>query len=383
MTKYDLIVVGAGNLGTFHAFHALKAGKKVLMLEKDAAPIEATVRNFGQVVPSGQALDTWFEYGRTSLEIYGYIQQRTDISARPNGSYYLASDDDELRLLEEAKQLFQERDYQANLLTSTVCIEKIPSLKNSYCKGGLFFPQEFSVEPRLMVNRVRNLLIQEYGMEYLNNTTVIDCAVNQGICEVVSAKGEKFFAEKVAICNGRDFKALYPELFENSDLSICKLNMMSTVPMPEVELRGNILSGLSIRRYDSFKSCTSYPTIKLPEPLEEFQKWGIHILFKQAIDGSIIIGDSHEYASVEQATDLDFSINMTINDLILKEAQRMLDLPTWQIQQYWAGYYSQTKDGGIYEHDIDQKIFIATGIGGKGMTTSPGFAQKRVKEIFG
>lgn len=382
MKKYDLIVVGAGNLGTFHAFHALKAGKKVLMLEKDAAPIEATVRNFGQVVPSGQALDTWFEYGRTSLEIYGQIQQHTDISARPNGSYYLASDDDELQLLEEAQQLFQTRDYQAHLLTSQICIEKIPSLKISYCKGGLFFPQEFSVEPRLMVNRVRNLLIQEYGLEYFNNTTVIDCAINQGVCEVVNAKGEKFFAEKVAICNGRDFKALFPELFENSDLSICKLNMMSTVPIPEVELRGNILSGLSIRRYDSFKSCESYPTIQFPESLKEYQKLGIHILFKQALDGSIIIGDSHEYASVQQAADLDFSIDMTINDLILKEAQRMIDLPTWQIQQYWAGYYSQTKDGGIYEHDIEQKIFIATGIGGKGMTTSPGYAQKRVKEIF-
>jgi glycine/D-amino acid oxidase-like deaminating enzyme len=49
MKKYDLIVVGAGNLGTFHAYHALQMGKSVLMIEKDSEPMEATVRNFGQV----------------------------------------------------------------------------------------------------------------------------------------------------------------------------------------------------------------------------------------------------------------------------------------------------------------------------------------------
>ena len=32
---YDLIVSGAGNLGTFHAYHALTMGKRVLLLEKD------------------------------------------------------------------------------------------------------------------------------------------------------------------------------------------------------------------------------------------------------------------------------------------------------------------------------------------------------------
>lgn len=382
MTKYDLIVIGAGNVGTFHAYHALQAGKKVLMLEKDAMPVEATVRNFGQVVPSGQALDTWFEYGRTALSIYESIQQSVDITARQNGSYYIASDDDEVQLLEEAFTLFKERDYAATLLTSERCKERLPSLQQTYGKAGLFFPQEFSVEPRSMVHRVRNMLIQYKGLAYQNNTTVIDCSIDQGIVTVTSAKGEKFFAEKVAICNGRDFKALLPEIFDNSGLIISKLNMMATVPMPQVALKGNILSGLSIRRYDSFKSCPSYPSLVTPAWQAPYQQWGIHILFKQALDGSIIIGDSHEYASVQAATELDFSIDMRINQLILQEAQRMIQLPSWEIQQYWAGYYSQTTDGGVYEYQIADKIFIATGIGGKGMTTAPGYTQKRVHEIF-
>ena len=68
--KYDLVVVGGGIIGTFCAYHALKKGKSVLLLEKDSQPHEASIRNFGQIIPSGQSLDTWFQLGRKSLKIY-------------------------------------------------------------------------------------------------------------------------------------------------------------------------------------------------------------------------------------------------------------------------------------------------------------------------
>lgn len=61
--KYDLIVVGGGVLGTFHAYHALKKNLKVLLIERNSVPQGATVRNFGQVVPSGMDLK-WQNFGR-------------------------------------------------------------------------------------------------------------------------------------------------------------------------------------------------------------------------------------------------------------------------------------------------------------------------------
>ena len=64
--KYDLIIVGAGILGTAHAYHAANKGLKVLILEKDNFPVGSTVRNFGQVVPSGMA-GSWFDQDRKSV----------------------------------------------------------------------------------------------------------------------------------------------------------------------------------------------------------------------------------------------------------------------------------------------------------------------------
>jgi FAD dependent oxidoreductase TIGR03364 len=382
MKKYDLIVIGGGNLGTFHAYHALLKGKTVLMIEKDSKPIEATVRNFGQIVPSGQALENWFEYGRESLAIYKNIQSKFDITVRQNGSYYFASDDQEMTLLEETRALFKLENYPSTLLNRKSCYERFQNLNTDYYKGGLYFPEEISVEPRTMVHRVRQMLMQDFGLDFLNNTVVKNCDVENGICKIQTADNQSFYSENVALCSGYEFKILYPEIFKASQMKICKLNMMQTFPMPEVKLNGNILSGLSIRRYDSFKSCLSYSNLITPEWQKPYQQWGIHLLFKQAINGSIIIGDSHEYANVEENSNLPIGIDMEINELILKEAKRIMTLPNWKIQNYWAGYYAQAIDGGVFEYDIANKIFISTGIGGKGMTTGAGYSRKRIEEIF-
>jgi hypothetical protein len=37
----------------------------------------------------------------------------------------------------------------------------------------------------------------------------------------------------------------------------------------------------------------------------------------------------------------------------------------------------------IFEKEIDGRIHIAVGIGGKGMTCSAGYAQENIKRIFG
>ena len=106
---YDLVVIGSGVLGTFHDYYALQQGYSVLLLEKDNHPRSATVRNFGQIVPSGMKA-SWFEYSRRSLEVYRKIQEEYDLSVRQNGSVYIASDEEEQQIIHELKASFDERD---------------------------------------------------------------------------------------------------------------------------------------------------------------------------------------------------------------------------------------------------------------------------------
>ncbi len=381
-TKYDLIIVGAGVLGTFHAYHAVKKGLSVAILEKDSKPQGATVRNFGQVVPSGMD-QKWQNYGRESLEIYNSIQSKFDISIRNNGTVYLASNEEETQLIEELHEINKNNTYESQLLTKNQCLEKYSGLRNDYCKAGLFFPQEVTVEPKTMIGRLHTFMQKELQTTILYNTTVINTEENTYEVVVETANNETFKAAKVIICNGSDFKSLYPSIYNESDLVVSKLQMMQTKPQKNYNLKGSILTGLTIRRYEAFEECPSYDAIKSNEKPDSFEKqFGVHILFKQATDGSVIIGDSHEYASAKNSDTLGFDLNEDIDAFMISEAKKIIDLPTYEIQSRWAGFYSQCKTKDIFEHAIGENIHIVTGIGGKGMTGSAGFSKESITRIY-
>lgn len=380
-SSYDLIVIGAGALGTFHAYFALQRGLKVLLLEKDARPMEATVRNFGQIVPSGMAEGEWFDYGRASLTTYQAIQAEYDISIRPTGSLYLASSPLEMQVLEEKQARYQALDYAAELLNPVQCRARLPAVRASYCAGGLLFPQEVTAEPDQLIHRLLAYLVARWKLDYRPATPVRDVSASSAGCEVADARGQRYAAAQVLVCSGRDFKFLFPDIFALSDLQLCKLQMLATYPLPQVPLPGAILTGLSIRRYPAFRACPSFAQLRPEDVDPALRQWGIHILFKQALNGAIIIGDTHEYADLAAADTLDFNNSDELNQLVLREAQHILDLPDWRIQRTWNGFYTQSKSAEIFQHSPDPRIHIITGIGGKGMTTACGFAQHNVARL--
>ena len=376
--EYDLIIVGAGVLGAFHAYFARQRGLRVLLLEKDARPMEATVRNFGQIITSGMAEGEWFDYARVSQETYKQIQAEWDISIRPGGSLYLASTPLEMQVLEEKHARYQEIGYPSRVLTPAQCRQRLPAVRASYCAGGLLFEQEVTAEPERMIHRLLAYLVARWQLDYRPATPVREVTAGTARAEVVTAAGQRFRAAQVLVCNGRDFRFLFPDIFAQSDLKICKLQMLATYPQPQVRLPGSVLTGLSIRRYHAFAACPSFAALQAEAVDPELAKAGIHILFKQAANGSIILGDTHEYADLAAADDLDYNNADQLNQLMINEAQRILDLPDWRMQRAWNGYYAQSKSAEVYQHSPDPRIHIVTGIGGKGMTSAAGFAQRHV-----
>lgn len=379
---YDLLIVGGGILGTFHAYHALEKGLRVALLEKDARPRGATVRNFGQIVPSGMDAK-WQNYGRRSLEIYKSIQAKFDISLRQNGSIYLASDEEELSLLHELSEINQQNAYESQVWSAQKCLDNYEGLRKDYCKGGLFFPEEVTLEPENAIHRILDFLVEQKGLDYFPLHAVNGVEVKGQACQLSTSPGRKFQAAKVIICSGSEFQLLFPEVFRKSDMEWVKLQMLKTFPQKQQRISGSILTGLSIRRYESFRECPSYSQIKAKEDPESFaRKWGVHILFKQASDGSVILGDSHEYADAKEAGSLDYMLKEEINQFIIEESQKIFELETYEIAQSWYGIYTQCKNKDLFQHSIENNIHIVTGIGGKGMTGSAGFAEEHINAVL-
>jgi FAD dependent oxidoreductase TIGR03364 len=379
--KYDLVIVGAGVLGTFCAYHALKKGKSVLLLEKEAQPHEASIRNFGQIIPSGESIENGFAWGRKSLKIYKELQEDSAISLTKNGSWYIASTESEMAVMEEMSKKFLALDYPSQLFTSSETISKNPVFNKNYVKGGLFFPEEASINPLLMVHQLRDYLIQHLGLHYQNFCPVIMVEKKRGIAMITTAKKQTFWGDHVIIASGQNTQYLLPEHYSSTELKICQLQMMRLVPQKK-QFAANILTGLSLRRYNSFKSCPSFSELKTSDEERHLQSKGIHIVFKQAEDGSILLGNSHKYVSVNEEANLSFETNTEINELILKEAKKIASLESWNLEATWIGHYLEAKQEDVYTKTVDTVIHILNGMGGKGITISPGFTYSYIQKLF-
>ena len=323
-------------------------------------------------------------WGASRLASTSSIQSQFDISIRQNGTIYLASDDEEQTLLEELHEINKADDYASELWTAQQCRERYPQLRSDYCVGGLFFPDEVSVNPRTMIHRLHRFLADQPGFAASFGTTVTELDSDGQLVTAMTSGGTRVTANRAIVCCGSEFSLLFPQLFAASDLVATKLQMLRLKPQPNVTMPGNVLTGLSIRRYESFSQCPSWSDIKSREPADSFWKqWGVHILFKQEADGGIILGDSHEYASAAAADELGFDLRDDVSQYFVSEGRKIFDLPSWEIETAWYGVYCQTSDpSGIFTRTIDNNIHIATGIGGKGMTSSAGFAKKHLGEIY-
>lgn len=241
--SYDLIIIGAGAMGTFHAYHAALMGKKVLVVERDQQPVNATVRNFGMVIASGMS-GKWFDYGVYATQLYKTIQQRHDISVRNNGSLYIASDESEQKLIHALKSHYDVIGYHAELLTHKQLLDKHPALNAAYCKEALYFPQEVSVEPNLFIHRLHDYITGTFSnLKFLMSTTVIDCSISANEVIVTIAGGQQFKATKVAICSGHEFNLLFPALFSQQNYRLANYRCLEPNPTNPLHWKATLQPG--------------------------------------------------------------------------------------------------------------------------------------------
>lgn len=382
MRSVDLIVIGAGVLGTFHAYFAAQKGYKTILIERNPFPNDASTRNFGMIVQTiVEAGGEWAAHARATAEIYQAIQREREIGVRPTGSLYIASTELENRVLQEFAQAAGPA-YTCEYLDADEACYRYPRIQPAYCLGALFFPNDLTIEPRHMLQQLIEHIGQRGLLEYLPATNVIGVAASGQHCTVTDSAGNVLLADRVIVCSGAEYRTLFPALFRTSGMKICKLQMMQTIPQPPNTLAHSILSGLSIERYPAFRGCPSYALLQQQTVDKQLRAYGIHLLFKQAADGAVIIGDSHEYRAIEHASTLEESTSSAINAAILGYGRQMLDLPSWEIARMWNGYYMLHPERPIYTELIDDRIHVVTGIAGKGMSTGPGFARDHIAAIL-
>jgi FAD dependent oxidoreductase TIGR03364 len=373
---WDLIVIGAGILGTSHAYFAARRGWRVLLLERGDWPGEASVRNFGTLM-AGSLAGEWRRRGMESIAFYRELALQAGFYFLPCGSLYHVTTPIEAAVLQEFAQVAPRDGCRSELLEPSHAAKLNPLLQPQHVRLALFFPDDARIEPRGLFRRLIPWLTRDLQVEYRPATVAVDVWTNGGEACVRTAAGAELHARHAIICNGSDLRTLFPDRFKAAGFERCKLQMLRTLPQPGVRLPMTAASGLTLRRYPAFAICPSWARLKEEAVAPGVLEAGIHILMVQDPDGSFVIGDSHEYS----AGDLNEVLDTRLEALILSEARKLIQLPSWEIAERWHGVYGMPKDAELYRENIDNVIHIVTGIRGKGMTTGPAVARETIEAL--
>jgi FAD dependent oxidoreductase TIGR03364 len=373
---WDLIVIGAGILGTSHAYFAAKRGWRVLLLERGDWPGEASVRNFGTLM-AGSLDGEWRRRGLESIAFYRELAPQAGFEFYPSGSLYHVTTPLEAAVLEEFAQLAPETRCRCELLEPSQAAALNPLLQREHVRRALFFPEDARLEPRGLFRRLIPWLARELGVEYRPATVAVQVWAKAGEAAVRTADGAELHARHAVVCNGADLRTLFPERFAAAGFERCKLLMLRTMSQPHVRLPTTVASGLTLRRYPAFTRCPSWARLSQEPVAPGVLEAGIHILMVQDADGSFVVGDSHEYGS----GDLNEILDTRFEALILSEARKLIQLPSWEIAERWHGVYSMPRNAELYRATVDEAIHVVTGIRGKGMTTGPAVARETIEAM--
>lgn len=373
--KTNIIIVGAGIVGLATARALAARGYKVTVFERNERAVGASIRNFGMIWPIGQATGPLYERAMLSRSIWKQVCEEARIWHDEVGSLHLAYEEDELQVMREYVELnHQHRD--CALLTPKETIHKSAAAYPKNLRGALWSGEEMIIESRVAVGQVAAYLAEKYDVTFHWNT-----AISRIEHPKVWSGGNSWEADEIFVCSGADFETLYPELFAQTQITKCKLQMMRIISQPDDWRIGpSLCGGLSMIHYPGFQVAESLPDLRsrYEEQYPEYLEWGIHVMVSQNGNGELTIGDSHEYGLVHDPFDKAF-----INDLITDYLQTFATFREWEIIQSWHGIYPKMTNGQTeLIVDIAPGVTVINGLGGNGMTLSFGLCEEYISRRY-
>lgn len=374
MNQPTAIVIGAGIVGMAitRALHA--KGWNVTVIERHPRAQGASVRNFGMVWPVGQPQGPAFDRAMRSREIWLEMSQKAEFFAEKTGSLHLAYTDLEMQVVEEYVAAMQGIK-SAEALDAKQTLEKSPAAKPDGLKGALWTADELIVDPREAIYKTGKYLESLDGIEFVWNRAVSRIEGN-----MVFSGQESWSADRIFVCSGADFETLYPELFEATPITKCKLQMMRLVQQPgNWRIGPPLCAGLSFIHYKGFHVAPSLEKLKVVYQAQyaELIEWGIHVMVSQNGLGELTIGDSHEYG-----LDLSPFDQSYVNDLILDFLKGFAQFRDWKVGSAWHGIYPKMTNGATeFVYQVDDSVTIVNGLGGNGMTLSFGLGEEVVSGL--
>ncbi len=369
MNSFDMIVVGAGIVGLAHALQAARAGRRLLVLDRDARANGASIRNFGFVTVTGQgAPDTW-RRARRARDVWAEIAPLAGIEVHHCGLLMCARRPEAVAVIED----FAAGPMGAGcrVLRGAELATHAPPLRADGVLAALHSPHELRVESRDAIPRLAAWMESTLGITFRRQVAV-QC-VSEGCVETTAGT---FRAPRIVVCPGPDLASLFPDAFARRGVTLCKLHMLRLAD-PGWRLPAAVMSDLGLDRYRGYADCASLPALRArlrAEQPEEIAN-GVHLIVVQGADGSLVVGDSHHYGSTPDPFQPEH-----VDALILREAQAVLDLPAPRVIERWTGLYPSGPEDAFFE-TVAPGVRLVSVTSGTGASTAFGLAEDVLADL--
>jgi FAD dependent oxidoreductase TIGR03364 len=359
----DVVVVGSGIVGLGAAYAAVRRGLRVVVVDRTAEPVGATIRNFGHICIGAQT-GLAREFADASHDIWLRLATDAGFWLRESGTLIAARDLDELAVLERAARE-QGTDAGIRLFDADELVHRAP-LRRGAVIGGALITTDLQTDPREAAGAIVRHLAS-LGVEFRFRTAAT--AVASG--RVHTTRGT-IDAGLVVVATGHDVDQLLPDLAESAGVVRCALDMMRvTAPLPRT-LDAPLLTGWSLLRYGRFGAFDE--TAALRERLHgerpDLAALDLNQMYTQLPDGSLIVGDSHAKAIQPGPFQPEAAF-----EAFLAEATALFDVDRFHVRERWQGVYASAAADFLIE-EPEPGIHVIAATTGIGMTTGLGLAER-------
>ena len=341
MNRADVIIIGAGLMGSATALWLARDGKKVLFLEKEHSPCHASAVNAGGVRRLNRAFEE-IPLSVAAMELWHRLPTivGSDCEFEPVGQVRIAPDDSAMAVFEERVNQVRAMGHQHEELATAEEIECLVPAYAGRCSGGIVARDDGHAQPAKTLRAFFNAA-RSAGAELAARCRITEIFPGQNGFTLLSEDGRRFNSEVVVNCAGAWGGRVAALVDDHLPIKPEALSMMVTAPMP-----------------------------KFIKPVV-----GVHgrkLSFKQPANGTVVIGGAHRAIldMDQENTVMDFS-EMKQSALTVLEHFPIMQQAT--VVRCWAGIEGMMSDGlpAIGESPTTPGLFHVCGFSAHGFQLSP------------
>ena len=343
-----------------------------MVVDRDAQANGASVRNFGFITVSRQAAGDMWRRAMRSRDVWAEVAVEAGIEILHTGLLLTARRPESVAVLQAF--LRSEMGAGCRLLDAGDLKRCHPSLATAEALAALWSPHELRVESRDAIPALAAWLEARHGVAFLRGTAALGVetgrlATTRGVVQ----------AEAIIVCSGDDLVSLYPERIAAHDVTRCRLQMLRLAD-PGHRLPAGVMSDLGLARYAGYAALPEAQALRArlvreqPRHLEN----GVHLIVVQSADGSLVVGDSHHYATTPGPFASD-----AVDRLILDEFEAVFARPAPPVLERWTGTYASAPGRSVVIDAPAPGVRLVMVTTGAGASTGFALGEGVVADLFG